>query len=148
MTSIMGKLANAQSVDEVAAILKAEGQDEAMAERAWQEVCHAKEESGKELSLDELDAVAGGREYRDWLKEGCVATVEPGSNCWGDDGGCYEINIHYLFEPYDQPCVYCGARYTYQITLKSNGYNQYTQYECRDCGAKFRYIGSSIVRVD
>ena len=37
-------------------------------------------QDGKELSLDELETVSGG-EDRNWLKEGCAATVEAGSWC-------------------------------------------------------------------
>lgn len=35
----------------------------------------------KELSSDELEAVSGGVTERDWIKDGCAATVEDGSKC-------------------------------------------------------------------
>ena len=56
------------------------------------------------LSLDELEAVSGGAVpqtpnlsflWRSKSKDGCVATVEEGSNCWGNDGGCWTFNYHY-----------------------------------------------------
>ena len=39
--------------------------------------------TAQELSPDELEAVSGG--VRDWVTEGCAATVECGSICWSDD---------------------------------------------------------------
>lgn len=148
MTAILDKLMEAKGVEEVAEILRAEGWDEAMAQRAWEEVCHAKDQMGGELSLDELDAVAGGVERRDWLKEGCAATVEPSSNCWGTDGGCCELNINYLFMPSEQKCLYCDAPYTFEMNLQTWGSNHYFQYECRKCGAVFRYLRGKWERLD
>ena len=81
------------------------------------------------LSQEELEAVSGGR---DWSQEGCAATVEEGSKCWGTDA-CSGINVHYDYfdasykcPNYPGPhqteltdrlkrihtCKYCG--YTYQ----------------------------------
>ncbi len=55
------KLKKAKSLEEVTELLKADGQDIAEAEKIWGEIKVSIEQEGKELSLDELDAVAGGR---------------------------------------------------------------------------------------
>jgi hypothetical protein len=52
------QLLEAQSVDEVAQILKEAGDVEAKAEKTWHEISQLREQEGKDLSLDELDAVA------------------------------------------------------------------------------------------
>lgn len=72
----------AEGSDEVVQILEevVDGQIEV------EKVSHLGEHDGEALSLDEMEAVAGGAEDRDWLADGCAATVEPGSNCWGTDG--------------------------------------------------------------
>lgn len=46
----------------------------------------------EELSLDELSAVSGGVTACDYATDGCVATVEYDSDCWGTDDGCIAIN--------------------------------------------------------
>ena len=65
---LKAKLNKARSAEEVTELLKADGQDVAQAERLWKEIedLHAQED--KELSLDELDAVAGGG-FFDKLKD-------------------------------------------------------------------------------
>ena len=87
------KLLVARSADEVVELAKADGQEITAEDAAqlWEEVLKGREQVGKELSLDELAAVNGG--VRNFVTEGCAATVEPGSNCWGADGGC--LAIHY-----------------------------------------------------
>ena len=71
---LIAKLLAAQDVNEVTALLKAEGQGISPedAERLWEEILRKREKDGKELSLDELEAVSGGRDYE---TEGCAATV-------------------------------------------------------------------------
>ena len=57
------------------------------------------------VSVDELETMNGGDTvnssctsftYRSLFSEGCAATVEEDSNCWGTDGGCYYFNVRYL----------------------------------------------------
>lgn len=48
------------------------------------------------LSTDELSAVSGGATERDYATEGCAATVENGSHCFGTDGGCLIVNIDFI----------------------------------------------------
>ena len=87
---LKAKLLAAQSAEEAAELLKANGQEAGPddVEKLWTEITKHREQEGKELSPDELGAVAGGAiRNRDYLKEGCAATVEPHSTCWGTDGG-------------------------------------------------------------
>ena len=54
------KLTKAGSQDEVAELLKAEGQDASDAGKIWKEISEKHQPENKALSLDELDAVSGG----------------------------------------------------------------------------------------
>ena len=89
----------------------------------------------KELALDELEAVSGGQKWgngvwvRDYSTEGCAATVEPGSNCWGTDGNCWLGNVYYIPGPVDVKCPDCGV-YCYV-----GGRNNYLV--CPKCGKGF-----------
>ena len=91
------KLLSAKSRSEITDILKAAGQEISEEETAslYRKVQELRGVEGRELSLDELDAVSGGVTNRNWQRDGCAATVEEGSNCWGTDGGCTYVNIHY-----------------------------------------------------
>ena len=128
---MIAKLKRAQSPEEVAELLKAEGQDAAQAERLWKEIEHLHEGEDVELSLDELESVAGGVKHRDYLAKGCAATVEPYSNCWGTDGGCIFVNIEYSNGPRNLPCPYCGA---YPVARTKDLDDSIA---CRKCGKRF-----------
>lgn len=109
---LLVKLLKAGS-EQVEAVLKEEGieatQDEI--DRIKAELDGAAEHDGEALSLDELDAVAGG--LKDWVwnywydEQGCAATVEFGSKCYGVDGGCDFIHNHYIDGPVNVKCS-CG----------------------------------------
>ena len=60
----------------------------------------------RELSPDEMAAVAGG-EDRDWLRDGCAATVEAGSDCYGTDM-CGLWPVIYEHRPTRHKCSVCG----------------------------------------
>lgn len=139
MAAIPSKYMDAQSVEEVAQLLKEDDRDDALAERTWEEICHVREQIGDNLSMDELEAVAGGSGTRDWWKSGCAATVEPGSSCWGTDGGCSYVNIHYWTVPGTQSCIYCGAKYTYTYGYSFPDGSKGYEYGCRECGKWFTY---------
>ena len=112
---LKAKLLAAQDVNEVTALLKAEGQGISPedAERLWEEILRKREKDGKELSLDELEAVSGGRDYE---TEGCAATVEPDSLCWSDDE-CFLDEVSYQHPPRKKLCPRCGHGIaTYQYT--------------------------------
>lgn len=87
----------------------------------------------RKLSEDELDAVSGGAEHRDYATEGCAATVEPRSDCWGTDGGCIAININYAHRPRSERCPRCGA-YTYYLAVQDPYSDCDSMFGCRSCG--------------
>lgn len=97
--------------------MKTQGQDlnEDKAAHILENIKAAKEKEVKQLDQDELDAVSGGGaslnalRMRNYLEEGCAATVEPGSDCAGTDGGCSFLNIEYYPEVLHQRCTKCGA---------------------------------------
>ncbi len=125
---LYSKLLLADSQAEVTALLKAGGREDVPAQEVWEQVQQRRAQDGMELSLDELEDVAGGR---DWWTEGCAATVEEGSDCWGTDGGCDLCNIEYTNLP-DRTCYRCGR-------FSARGYldcmsNFAPVIECRYCG--------------
>ena len=61
-----------------------------------------------ELDLDDMDKAAGGR--RDWAAQGCAATVEEGSWCWGSDF-CFLANVTYIHRPTSIKCPSCGGSF-------------------------------------
>ena len=122
---LIEKLKEAQSLEEVEELLKAAGED-ASAEQVWSDIVNRREE--QELSIDELEAVAGGAD-RDWLTDGCDSTVEAGSNCWSSDY-CVLKSVTYKHAPYGRACPRCGGQ-TY------NNPTYCDAYKCRDCGYEF-----------
>lgn len=132
---LIAKLKNAKSLEEVTELLRANGEDEANAEKLWKELETLHMQEDQELSLEELESVAGGRDIN-WFKEGCSATVEPGSDCWGSDGGCTFCHHIYMEMPNYGPCPLCGAKYVYR------GGNEKTGYfiNCHACKARYYYI--------
>ena len=105
---LKAKLLAAKCADEAAALVKADGQEITAedAARLWEEITKHRAQEGKELSVDELDSVSGGYD-RDYLTDGCAATVEPGSWCWSDDY-CYEFDVTYYNHPMGH-CEKCGG---------------------------------------
>ena len=84
------RLANAKSLEEVRGIVA--GNPGLDAEEIWQEVERHGSARSEKLDLNELDAVSGGA--RDWRKEGCAATCEPGSWC-GSNDFCHLFDVTY-----------------------------------------------------
>ncbi|MCR5664488.1 MAG: hypothetical protein K6G17_06380 [Oscillospiraceae bacterium] len=125
---LYSKLLLADSQEEVTALLKAGGREDVPAQEVWEKVQQRRAQDGMELSLDELADVAGGR---DWMQEGCAATVEPGSDCWGTDGGCDLCNIEYTNLPTDN-CPKCG-KLSARVASSCMNISTYT-YTCRYCG--------------
>ena len=124
---LISKLKKAKDREEVFKLLKAAGQDTAAADKIWKELEGMRSKDGSELSLEELDAVAGGVKHRDWIEDGCAATVEPGSDCWRTDGGCTLCNIKYSKMPtVEWTCPTCGKP-CYEV---SDSY-YVTVYQCR-----------------
>ena len=117
------RLLQARSAEEVAALLREAGVDVQLAERLWAELTHKLEADSEELSPDELEAVSGGAD-RDWLKDGCAATVEPYSWCKSNDA-CFIVDVVYAHQPVGI-CPYCGG---YQYSRPS-----VAEYVCAKCG--------------
>lgn len=130
------KLLAAKSEKEVDELLKEVGVDGLSAEQVWAELTKKREADGKELSLDELEVVSGGT-GRDWLSDGCAATVEPGSTCFFSTDNCDNaIWYSYSHEPGDHQCLACGAYPLYdsdKISLEN------IIYLCKNCGATHVY---------
>ena len=79
---LKSKLANAETLEEVEALLK--GEPNLDPKKVYEELRRHRSEEAEKLDLDELDAVSGGA-VRDWAKDGCAATCEEGSWCWSND---------------------------------------------------------------
>ena len=97
-TELRTKLLKAQSEEELALLLKEEGWDEKKIERAWDEISRHREQFGKELSLEEMENIAGGISiiFRDYYKEGCAATVEMEGLHWcGSNDSCAFFEVSY-----------------------------------------------------
>ena len=124
---LYSKLLLADSQEEVTELLKANGREDVPAQEVWEKVQQRRTQDGVERSLEELEDVAGGR---NWWTEGCAATVEPGSDCWGTDGGCYAINLDYEWMP-NEKCPRCGS-----WACIVNHYDNQHKYRvlCRNCG--------------
>ena len=88
---------------------------------------------GSQLDEDELLAVSGGIDY---AKDGCEATVEPTSKCWGTDGGCALVNNNYDHMPVNCICRDCGNKtvYLFQGVL---GRPYTCRYICKTCGTMY-----------
>ena len=134
------KLLAAKSVEEVTELVKADGQEITAEDAAhlWEEITKLREQDGKELALDALEAVSGGS--RNYLTEGCAATVEPNSDCWGTDGGCLAINIDYSNWPCNLQCPNCGRYvhkvkdiYSYGNSVHNLPRGSYHECECPKC---------------
>ena len=124
---LTSKLKKAESREEVEALLKADGQDLALTDEVWAKAEELRAQDGQELSLDELEDVAGGR---DWYEDGCAATVEIGSDCWSTDGGCAMCNISYSSMP-NCKCPKCGAKAFYH---EPDSCISPFYVACRNCG--------------
>ena len=93
-----------------------------------------KPQEDKVLSLDELESVSGG--YRDWSTQGCAATCEVESDCWGTDR-CSHVNICYLNFP-NKLCTYCARGDVEFIGLDAD---LMQVYRCKKCGFEKKYKG-------
>ena len=139
------KAMEAAGAEEIMEIMKAAGEEITAeeAERFYEKVQDKK--TDRELSLDELEAVAGG-EDRDWLRDGCAATVEAGSDCYGTDM-CGLWPVTYEHRPTRHKCSVCGG------ILYSNGSTgggffeeEVYHYKCASCGAQFKTHGGELIK--
>ena len=108
------KLSKANSLEEVQTIL---GENSGLdINQVWKEIEKHRYAKSEKLDLSELDAVSGGA--RDWRKEGCAATCEPGSWC-GSNDFCHVWDVTYDYfwdccpdghahDFVDNVCARCG----------------------------------------
>ena len=83
-----------------------------------------------ELDLDDMDKAAGGS--RDWATQGCAATVEEGSWCWGNDF-CVLASVTYTHAPAAVKCPNCGS--TMYLDKTTTYYGDRVKYfKCPNCG--------------
>ena len=106
-----------------------------------------KRQTDKELSLDELEAVSGGAD-RNWVTDGCAATVEYGSWCDSNDK-CIVWDVTYEFQPTGHLCPNCGKNMYQQNSISLGGGKYEDQYRCKYCGcitSETYYDGSVYVK--
>ena len=129
---LKARLLKARSAGEAAALMQDAGAPEELSEPIWAELTRKREADGMELSLDELEAVSGGR--RDWVRDGCAATVEPGSWCDSNDS-CIWFDVTYDRPPTRSKCPVCGTNLHVEDTdYATNPSDDVTTYKCRNCG--------------
>lgn len=117
-----------QNAGEAAALMKAAGRELTAEDAAhlWAEIQKGKEQDGRELSPDELEAVSGGAD-RNWETDGCAATVEAGSWC-GSNDKCFTWEVTYDNMP-SMTCSICNGAMEY-----IGGTGHYETYRCKKCG--------------
>ena len=85
-----------------------------------------------ELDLEDMDKAAGGS--RDWATQGCAATVEAGSSCWGTDY-CVFAFVTYTHTPSSHNCPNCGSMMYFDKTTSKHRVAK-AHYVCPKCGAE------------
>ena len=141
---LKARLLAAKSEEEVTELVKADGQEITPedAARLWEEISRQRNQDGSELSPDELEAISGGT-GRDWLTDGCAATVEPGSDCWGTDY-CILYPVPYENTPVKRRCGVCN----YYPLYEKETFERKEIFVCKQCGAWFvRDYGTDTVNV-
>ena len=142
---LKAKLLAAKSAEEVTELLKTDGQEITPedAARLWEEISRRRNQDGSELSPDELEAVSGGSD-RDWLSDGCAATVDPDSLCWSDDY-CIFIDVTYDNPP-AKVCPYCGGYQLFmeRVEFRVPGVYKEKKYWCSSCKRIEYVVDSSI----
>ena len=125
------KIKTAHNVEEAAALLRPSGVDATLAAKIWNELSAHRDD--KQLSLNELEAISGGAN-RDWVKDGCAATVEPGSHC-GSNDWCWKWDVTYDHNPTSVVCPMCGSYlYVEWTNFATNPNDDVTHYRCKNCG--------------
>ena len=131
---LKNRIIKARSADEVAALLRPSGVDDALAARIWNELSANRDD--RQLSLDELEAISGGDADRDWLTDGCAATVEPNSWC-GSNDSCIWWDVTYDHEPANIHCPNCGAiMYINWVDYYTDPSHDVYHYKCKNCGCE------------
>ena len=118
-------LLKANSVEDVKTIVAEQGGTvtEEEARELYDKIKAYDPDAEVEVSLDELDEVSGGGflfPNINALEEGCKATVEGGSSCWGNDA-CDGINVVYNRAP-DENMVCPNCKTKSMIKVRHVGY--------------------------
>ena len=126
------KIMAAESAEEIAELLKADGQAITPG-KAGLLLKKVQALRDRELSLEELEAVSGGAE-RDWVTDGCAATVEP--NSWCDElDACWFFDVTYEHEPIDEFCPVCNSYLYVDKTYHAPNPSDDVKYcRCKNCG--------------
>jgi len=132
------KLLEAKSVEDVLAIANENSTSPVSKEFAEKIYAKVKTIRGgdAELDLDELESVSGGKGITvDFIKDGCHATVEPGSSCWSDDK-CSHDEV--IYDNYDSSICPVGGVHDWQVVYKFGSYGQKVGEEtrCTKCHGK------------
>ena len=124
----ISSLLKAKSLEELASMLE----DGAKAERLWAELTRRREANSRDLSLDELEAVSGGAK-RDWVRDGCCATVKPGSWC-GSNDSCSWFDVTYDRPPTSSKCPLCGTNLYVDNSYSTGPADDIVALRCKNCG--------------
>ena len=131
------KLLNANSEEEVKALLGDQATEEDAA-FVWEKLQAKKAEGAlSEVDDDELEAVSGGRS-RDLLTEGCAASVERGSFCLLNDS-CVFVEVRYKHE--GEACVIgqIGHDWGEYYTNNDGAAYSLTFRRCKRCGKQQQF---------
>ncbi len=127
------KVMEAASAEEIMEIIKAAGEEITAEEAAVLFEKAQKQKEDQELSIDELEAVSGGGEHRNWVTDGCAATVEYKSWCDSNDS-CAFFDVTYDYEPTHTLCPNCGKHMYIQNKIGIDTVKYKTEYRCKFCG--------------
>ena len=135
---LKAKLLAAKSAEEAAALVKAAGQEISAeeTEKLWAEITKRRDQDGKELSPDELEAVSGGT--RNWASKGCKATVEEDSWCWSSDACYYNEVVYENFDASEKCPAYPGRHHYDQTETEFiTEIHMRAKMVCRYCGNSY-----------
>ena len=131
---LRGKLIRAKDIEEVRALLGPETAEEEI-KQVWREIeAHRPAEGLETVDDDELAAVSGGAD-RNWVTQGCSATVEEGSWCGSDDYCNYYDVTYSNFDPCTDGGLhdyqYAGKKEGLRFLIATQGYLSYVCSKCQ-----------------
>ena len=139
---LIKRVLSAKSAEEIKDILSAAGEEISIeeAEHLYDKAqAQEQEQEDRKLSLEEMQAVSGGIDPdRNWLTDGCAATVEAGSWCMSNDS-CKIWSVIYDNEPDDRfTCPNCHTKtmYNSKFWKETTRYGPllHRTYTCKNCG--------------
>lgn len=138
------QLGKAKSREDVARLVQGAGleaDDEAL-DKLWGEISRVS--SDEELSLDELDAVAGGLELnRDFANDGCRWDYTD-EHCWAYDA-CDAAIYWYYNIPSPAKCPRCGDTvYYWESTVEGWQGGKIQIYRCHRCDKYYKAVGYNL----